>query len=97
MSAGAFPVVADLPTLHEWIAEPNGIFVEPEADAVADGLAAVLGRAASGAHVSANRGIVEERANRAVNLARFEALLAEVSRDYRERQAASGGSAGSAG
>lgn len=87
MSAGALPVVADLPTLHEWIAEPNGIFVEPDEAAVAVGLIAALKRtAASDAHVSANRSIVEQRANRAVNLARFEELLVKAAEKYRARQ-----------
>lgn len=75
MSAGAFPVVADLPTLHEWIEPPHGLFVDPTADAVAAGLIAGLRFSATGAHVDPNRHIIETRADRATNLARFEALL----------------------
>ncbi len=75
MSAGAFPVVADLPTLHEWIESPHGLFVEPEPAAVAAGMIEALRLAPAGAHVEPNRRIIEERADRATNLRRFESLL----------------------
>jgi glycosyltransferase involved in cell wall biosynthesis len=78
MSAGAYPVLAELPTLHEWIEPPRGTFVAPTPEAVANGLIAGLARSATGAHIEENRAIVEERATRSVNLARFERILEEA-------------------
>lgn len=75
MAAGAVPVVADLPTLREWIEPGAGVLVEPTAHAVATGLIEGMRLADSGAHVERNRTIVAERGSRAVNLARYEAML----------------------
>lgn len=80
MSAGAYPVVADIPTLHEWIEPPRGTFVAPEPAEVAAGLIAGLTRAASGEHIGANRALVETRASRPTNLARFEHILEDAAR-----------------
>jgi glycosyltransferase involved in cell wall biosynthesis len=78
MAAGAVPVVADLPTLREWIEPGGGVLVEPTLPAIAAGLAEGLRIADSGAHVERNRAIVAERGKRAVNLARYEAMLHRV-------------------
>lgn len=79
MAAGAFPVVADLPTLHEWLTPERAVMVDdPNTDRVAEALCEALSRAETGAHVSANREIVTSRADRTTNLARFEALLARA-------------------
>jgi L-malate glycosyltransferase len=79
MAAGALPAVADIPSMREWLDESRGALVgevtpEGVAAAILDGFA----RAADGAAVAANRRLVEERADRAANLPRWEALLARV-------------------
>lgn len=79
MAAGAFPVVADLPTLHEWITPETAAFVgDPNAETVANALIGALEQSRTGAHVAPNRRAVTERADRAVNLARFRGLLEEA-------------------
>jgi len=78
MAAGAYPVLADIPTLHEWVEPPMGTFVDAEPAAVAAGLIEGVRRAATEAHLERNRAIVEERANRSVNLARFEGMLEDA-------------------
>lgn len=76
MAAGAYPVVADLETLREWLAPGRAALVaEPSAEMVAVGIIGALERSATGSHMEANRAIVAERGDRAVNLPRFEALL----------------------
>ena len=83
MAAGAYPVLADIPTLHEWIEPGRGTFVEPTPESVAAGLIEGLERAATCDHVAGNRRIVEERADRTVNLARFERMLARAAAEAR--------------
>lgn len=79
MSAGAVPVVGDLDTLHEWLEPSRAVFVtEPTAEAVAEALRAGLGMAGDQGIIAANRTVVTERAERSVNLRRFEALLARA-------------------
>jgi L-malate glycosyltransferase len=78
MAAGAYPVVADIPTLHEWIVPPHGRFVAPDAFDVARGLIDGLRAAETGAHIAPNRAIVAERGQREANLERYETLLADV-------------------
>lgn len=79
MAAGALPVVADIPSMREWLGESRGVLiaeVTPEgvAAAILDGFA----RAADAAVAAANRRLVEERADSAANLPRWEGLLART-------------------
>ena len=77
MACGAFPVVSDLPSMREALAEPHALFVHDAApEALAATLAQALQLARSGAHVQPNRAAVEELGDRRHNLARFERLLA---------------------
>ena len=78
MASGAYPVLADIPTLHEWVRAPHGTFVDATPSAVASGLIEGLTRARSGAHIAENRRIVEAHADRTRNLARFERLLEDA-------------------
>jgi len=78
MACGAYPVLADIPTLHEWVQAPHGTFVDATPSAVASGLIEGLTRARSGAHIAPNRRIVEAHADRTRNLARFERLLEDA-------------------
>jgi glycosyltransferase involved in cell wall biosynthesis len=75
MSSGAVPVVADLETLHEWLDPTRAVFVEATAQGVAGGLLAGLDLAGRDDVIGRNREVVTERAERSVNLARFEGLL----------------------
>lgn len=76
MAAGAFPVVADIPTLHEWLSPETAVFVlDPTPETVARALIGALEQARTGEHIEVNRRAVTERADRAANLARFERLL----------------------
>ncbi len=76
MACGAFPVVADVLTLHEWISDDRGVFV---GDVTPEGIAAGVLRAFEiadrGTHAAANRSLVEARGDRARNLPRWEAML----------------------
>lgn len=79
MAAGAFPVVAELDTLHEWLSPSRAVMVsDPSAAKVANAVIEALGRAASGEHIEANRTVVAEHGDRAVNLPRFEELLSQA-------------------
>ncbi|MDP2182859.1 MAG: glycosyltransferase family 4 protein [Actinomycetota bacterium] len=76
MAAGAFPVVADIPTLHEWLSPDTAAFVgDPTPETLAHALIGALERARTGKHIEPNRRAVTERADRTANLARFERLL----------------------
>ena len=86
MAAGALPVVADIPSMREWLGESRGVLiaeVTPEgvAAAILDGFA----RAADAAVAAANRRLVEERADSTANLPRWEALLARTAQAGRAR------------
>jgi glycosyltransferase involved in cell wall biosynthesis len=79
MAAGAVPVVSDLEGNREWVAEGEGARLFPCGDAAA--LTIALERALGDAEWMAaararNRRVVEERADRELNLARIEALFA---------------------
>jgi hypothetical protein len=78
MAAGAFPVVADLPALREWIEPPNGLLAAAEPAAVAAALVEGLRSAATAAHVEPNRAAVMARAERSTNLLRYERLLSDA-------------------
>lgn len=81
MAAGAFPVVADLPTLREWLSpERAEVVADPTAEKVADAIVSAISRAETGDHIAANRDIVMQRASRPVNLKRFEGLLERAAR-----------------
>lgn len=79
MAAGAVPVVSDIEGNREWVAEGDGARLFPCGDAAA--LAIALDRALGDAEWAAaararNRRVVEERADRELNLARIETLFA---------------------
>jgi glycosyltransferase involved in cell wall biosynthesis len=72
MAAGAVPVVADIPTLHDWIAPGHGVFVsEVTPEKVAEGIVEGFRMAATAEYAAANRAVVEARGDRAKNLPRF--------------------------
>lgn len=83
MAAGAVPVVADLPTLREWIVPGGGVLVEPTVSAAARGIIEGLALAETGLHAEKNRAAVLERANRSVNLARYERMLERAAGEQR--------------
>lgn len=83
MAAGAVPVVADLPTLREWIEPGGGVLVEPDADAVAQGLIDGIALSDAGSHAGKNRAMVVERADRSVNLPRYERMLERAAEQQR--------------
>lgn len=79
MAAGAVPVVSDIEGNREWVAEGDGARLFPCGDAAA--LTAALERALGDAEWTAaararNRRVVEERADRELNLGRIETLFA---------------------
>jgi glycosyltransferase involved in cell wall biosynthesis len=77
LAVGAPPVVADLPSMCEWVAAPHGVLVaDLSPRGVADGILAAFALADDGTYAPANRRLVEERGDRAVNLPRWERLLA---------------------
>jgi glycosyltransferase involved in cell wall biosynthesis len=78
MAIGVVPVVSDIPANAAWIRdERNGVLVEIEPTAIADGIerAARLDRAAVS---EANRSVVREHADRDRNLGRLELRLHEL-------------------
>lgn len=76
MACGPFPVVADLPSMHEALSEPHALFVRDVSPrALAASLAEALARARTGAHVAPNRSVVEELGDQRRNLPRYEELL----------------------
>lgn len=85
MAAGAYPVLADLLALHEWVEPPRGAFVEPDSDSVAEGVSRALVAARDGSHAEANHAIVCDRGVRSVNLSRFEGILRRVAEGGRPR------------
>jgi glycosyltransferase involved in cell wall biosynthesis len=89
MAAGAVPVVSDIEGNREWVAEGDGARLFPCGDAAA--LAIALERALGDAEwaVAArvrNRRVVEERADRELNLSRIETLFAELASARRGRR-----------
>lgn len=80
MASGAVPVVADLPTLHEWIEPGCGVFVEPAPEAVAAGVLEGFRLAEEGTAAKANRAVVEARADRSANLKRYDDMLERAAR-----------------
>lgn len=83
MAAGAVPVVADLPTLREWIEPGGGMLVEPDVSAVAQGLIEGIALSDAGSHAEKNRALVIERADRKVNLPRYERMLERAAEQQR--------------
>jgi glycosyltransferase involved in cell wall biosynthesis len=76
MACGAFPVVADLPSMREALREPFAVFVtDVQPEPLADALSRALLLSRTGAHVNANRRSVERFGDRTKNLLRFERLL----------------------
>lgn len=76
MACGAYPVVADLPSMREVLEEPFAVFVtDVRPEPLADALSRALLLSRTGAHVSANRGSVERFGDRTRNLQRFEQML----------------------
>jgi glycosyltransferase involved in cell wall biosynthesis len=78
MAAGAVPVVSDIEGNQEWVADGDGARLFPCGDAAA--LTIALERALDDAEWAAaaqarNRRVVEERADRELNLGRIEALF----------------------
>lgn len=86
MAAGALPVVADIPSMREWLGESRGVLI---AEVTPEGVAAAIlegfARAADAAVAAANRRLVEERADSAANLPRWEGLLARTAQAGRAR------------
>jgi glycosyltransferase involved in cell wall biosynthesis len=81
MAAGAVPVVSDIEGNREWLAEGDGARLFPCGDAAA--LTIAIERALGDAEWAAaararNRRVVEERADRELNLGRIETLFAEL-------------------
>jgi glycosyltransferase involved in cell wall biosynthesis len=77
MACGAFPVVSDVPALHEWIIhEDNGFFVSSvEAPKIAEAiLQALSSRQFLDKAKLKNRRIVESRASKDVWVNQLEAL-----------------------
>lgn len=76
MASGALPVVSDLESVREWVDPGRAIFVGTvDAEHLADAVVRGLELAGDGAHVAANRRIVEERGDRRLNLPHWERLL----------------------
>jgi len=87
MACGAVPVVSDLEGNREWVGEGDGARLFPPGDAA--GLAAAALRALddpgwTAAARARNRAVVTERADREANMARIEALFAELAGAARE-------------
>jgi glycosyltransferase involved in cell wall biosynthesis len=81
MAAGSVPVVSDIEGNREWVADGDGARLFPCGDAAALTIAIerVLGDAEWAAVARArNRRVVEERADRELNLGRIETLFAEL-------------------
>jgi len=79
MAAGAVPVVSDIEGNREWVAEDDGARLFPCGDAAALAIALehALGDAEwAGVARARNRRVVEERADRELNLGRIEGLFA---------------------
>ena len=79
MAAGAVPVVSDIEGNREWVADGDGARLFPCGDAAA--LTIALGRALGDTEWAVvarerNRRVVEERADRELNLGRIETLFA---------------------
>ncbi|MDO9557598.1 MAG: glycosyltransferase family 4 protein [Coriobacteriia bacterium] len=76
MACGAFPVTTDLRAMREGIDDSRGILLsEVVREKLMDALCEGLSRSSTGAHVAANRAMVETKCDRTVNLARWETML----------------------
>jgi hypothetical protein len=74
-------VVADVPSLREWIDENRAVIVEEVTPAtVADAIIRAFDIFDSGRHFAPNLEAVRERADRAANLPRWERMLVEAAR-----------------
>ncbi len=83
MAAGAVPVVADIPTPHDWVREGCGVFVsDVTPEGVAAGIAEGVRLAESADYAGPNRAVVEAQGDRTKNLPRF-ARVAEAAADRR--------------
>jgi glycosyltransferase involved in cell wall biosynthesis len=83
MAAGAIPVVTDLDGNREWVADGDGARLFPigDAPALTQALDRALDDPAWGERARArNRAVIETRGDRAVNMARVEALFASLAR-----------------
>jgi glycosyltransferase involved in cell wall biosynthesis len=90
MASGAVPVVADTPSLREWIDEATGVLiVDVDPEGVAAGILKGFTLFDTGMCAATNRATVRGRADRAVNLPRWERMLCEAAAT---RRPASGGS-----
>ena len=79
MACGAFPVVADLPSMREVLQEPRAVFVtDVGPEQLAAALEGAMQLSRSGAHVAPNRAAVERFGDRTRNLRRFEQLLIDA-------------------
>lgn len=76
MAGGAVPVVADIPTLHEWIGPGRGVFVgDVTPEGVAAGILDGFRIAEDGAYAVTNRTLIQERGDRTKNLPRFVRII----------------------
>jgi glycosyltransferase involved in cell wall biosynthesis len=72
MEGGAVPVVADIPTLHDWIAPERAVFVaDVTPEKVAGGIVEGFRMAATAEYAALNRAVVEARGDRAKNMPLF--------------------------
>jgi glycosyltransferase involved in cell wall biosynthesis len=86
MAAGAFPLVSDLPSQHEWITHGSNGFLAPLHDPPA--LASLIERALGDALLrrsaaEANRRVVEERGLNETQMAKMEAIYYALARRQR--------------
>jgi len=81
MAAGALPVVSDIPGNREWVGDGDGarLFAPGDAAGVARAVLAVLDDPAWAAAARArNRAVIEQRADRARNMAAIERMFLEL-------------------
>jgi glycosyltransferase involved in cell wall biosynthesis len=86
MGAGAFPVVSDLPTQHEWIESGATGFLVPlrQPDVLADRIIAAIGDSARRERAARrNLGLVTERGLNETQMARMESLYHDLVRGGR--------------
>jgi len=81
MAVGLVTVLSDIPANRAWACPEGSVLVAPHADAVAEGLLRAGALDRSGA-AAANRRIVGERADRDVNLGRFEAEMLRLHHEH---------------
>lgn len=86
MAAGAVPVVADVPSVREWIDEARGVIVDRvDAASVADGIVRAFEIFDAGRHFAPNLEKVRRFGDRSVNLPRWERMLIEAAESKRSR------------